>query len=625
MELSGINSPEDIKGLDAQGLDDLARQLRERIVEVVSENGGHLSSNLGAVELTIALHRAFSSPQDKLVFDVGHQCYAHKMLTGRAGEMDSLRRFGGVSGFPRVGESAHDAYGTGHASTSISAALGLARARDLRGGSEHVVAVVGDGALTGGLCYEALNDAGSSRTRLIVVLNDNQMSIAPNVGAVSKYLTYMRTAKAWDSAKRGLTAVLPRIPLVGGPLLRLTRRVKDSVRNFLIRDRFFDAFGFRYLGPMDGHNIAYMEKIFNRAKRLGEPVLIHVVTQKGRGYGYAEREPGGTHGVNPFNPVTAEPLHKGREASFGAEAGKVLCELAQADRRVVAVTAAMAEATGLGPFQERFPDRLFDVGIAESHAVTLAAGMARGGMWPVVALYDTFLQRAYDQAVVDVCLQGLPVTFLVDRAAMGADGPTHHGVFGATLLRHIPGATLLHPRSIQEMGHMLRFALGHDGPVFIRYARYEDARSARLPCAAFTPGRWETLAPGGDLCLVATGTMAAVALEVRDILKNSGISAGVVNASTVKPLDDAFLMGQSASGVPYFVLEEQVLAGGLGSAVLERCVQNGWRTPDRIFAVPDAFIPHGSHAELLRWCGLDADSVAGAILAMRKASLETAG
>ena len=618
MDLRDIREPADLRQLTQAQLEDIASQLREEIIRVVSKNGGHLASNLGAVELTLALHRVFDSPKDKLIFDVGHQCYAHKMLTGRLDNMDSLRQYGGVSGFPKRSESPHDAYDTGHASTSISAALGMARARDLQGGREHVVAVVGDGAMTGGLCYEALNDAGHQKTRLIVILNDNQMSIAPNVGALSNYLTHMRTSKAWISLKRALSAFFLKVPLIGGWLFDLLQRVKDSIKNIFVRDRFFGALGFHYLGPIDGHNLRYMEKIFQRAKRFEEPVIIHVVTQKGKGYDYAEQEPSNTHGVSPFHPENGQPKSAATARSFGKAAGQLLVDLAREDERIVAITAAMAESTGLAPFQAAYSARLFDVGIAEAHAVTLAAGLAAGGLRPVVALYDTFLQRAYDQVVVDVCLQNLPVTFLIDRAAMGADGPTHHGVFGVALLRHVPNLMLLNPRSIEEMEGMLRFALSHPGAVFIRYPRLESARMQQLPAAAFRPGVWERLTPPGEICLVATGSMVSEALAAREMLSSQGLQAQVVNASSIKPLDMDFLGELTRLDTPYYVLEEQALAGGLGSAVSEACVQRQLKLPDYLFALKDVFVPHGSHDRLLAHCGLDARSIADSLLGMRR-------
>lgn len=615
MSLQDIRHPADLRGLDYPQLDGLAQQLRERIIEVVSHTGGHLASNLGAVEFTLALHRVFDSPQDQIVFDVGHQCYAHKMLTGREARMDSLRQFGGLSGFPKIEESEHDAYGTGHASTAISAALGMARARDLQGGQEHVIAVVGDGAFTGGLCYEALNDAGHNKTRLIILLNDNQMSIAPNVGGLSNYLTYMRTSKAWMGLKKQLSAFFLKVPLLGKTLHKLLQRGKDSLKNILIRDRFFQALGLHYLGPIDGHNIRYMEKILQRAKRFDEPVIIHVMTQKGKGYEFSEQAPWSTHGVNPFYKETGLPRSSGGARSFGKAAGELLTELAAQNESLVAITAAMAEATGLAPFQQAYPDRLFDVGIAEAHAVTLAAGLAVGGLHPVVALYDTFLQRAYDQVVVDICLQNLPVTFLIDRASMGgADGPTHHGVYGTAFLRHVPNAMLLHPRSLEELQQMLRFAVSHPGPVFIRYARAEEAGMAQWPVGPFTPGIWERLITEGSLCLIATGPMVRQALDVQALLKKAGYRAQVINANSMKPLDTALLRELSLQSIPYYVLEEQALAGGLGSAIAEHCVQQGLRQPEHIYALPDAFIPHGSHEQLLAYTGLDAQSIADSLI-----------
>ena len=604
-------SPEKLKQYTPQEIEELIPLLRENIINAVSRTGGHLASNLGVVELTVALHRVFSSPRDKILFDVGHQCYAHKLLTGRADQMDGLRQYMGISGFPKREESPHDAYGTGHASTALSAGLGLARARDLQGQDHDVVVVVGDGALTGGMCYEALNDAGSSRTKMIVILNDNQMSIAPNVGAVSHYLTYMRTSKGWITAKKIVAEAIIKLPLIGQPLHDLLQRSKNHIRNFFIRDKFFDAFGFRYLGPVDGHDEQGLERFLKRAQRFNEPVLLHIVTTKGKGYAVAENDPSRAHGMPAFDPENGAPLSSSSARSFGSDAGKLLTELAGEDERIVAITAAMAESTGLGPFQKAYPGRLFDVGIAEEHAVTLAAGMAAGGMRPVVAIYDTFMQRAYDQLIVDVCLQKLPVLFLVDRAAMGGeDGPSHHGVFGASFMRHIPGMTVLNPRSVDEMRHMIRWALSHDGPCAIRYPKAEDALSAQYASRGFKPGHWEELESGSDISLVATGPMVAEALKAACILKDRGIAASVINASCLKPLDEHALRRLSASASPYVVIEEQALAGGLGSAVCEFCVTEGLRGPSQLFAIPDRFIQQGAHEQLIGELGLDGESIA---------------
>lgn len=626
MDLQQINSPEDVKRLTPREVQALLPLLRQRITQVVSQNGGHLASNLGVVELSVALHRVFDAPEDKIIFDVGHQCYAHKLLTGRGERFETLRTFCGISGFPKCEESEYDAYETGHASTALSAALGMARARDLQGGKGHVIAVVGDGAFTGGMCYEALNDAGSDKTRLIAILNDNQMSISPNVGALSGYLNYMRTSKGWLDAKKAIALFLRKVPLAGEWLYGAMQGLKNHIRNIFIQDTFFSAMGFRYIGPIDGQDEPLLEKMLARAKRLQEPVLLHVVTTKGSGYAPAEVAPDKMHGTPPFQIENGQPKKKSSALSFGAAAGETLVELAEKNERIVAVAAAMADSTGLGGFQKRFPKRLFDVGIAEEHAVTLAAGMARGGLRPVVAIYDTFMQRACDQMIVDVCLQNLPVVFLMDRAAIGGeDGPTHHGVFGNAWLRPIPNLTLLYPRSAQELEHMLRFALKHDGPVAIRYPKAEGRRQPEYPCLGFAPGQWEVLEEGRDLSLIAMGTMVDEALTMRDMLKKEGYACEVVNASSQKPLDREYLKRLTARGIPYAVLEEQQLIGGLGAGIAQLCAQQGWNLPLRQFGIEDAFVTHGSHDELLKHLGLDAASMAETLVSLLKGQHEAQG
>ena len=626
MDLSSIQSPQDVKRLTPQEVQALLPQIRQRITEVVAQNGGHLASNLGVVELTVALHRVFDAPEDKFVFDVGHQSYAHKLLTGRGDRFETLRTFCGLSGFPKCDESEYDSYETGHASTALSAALGMARARDLLAGKEHVIAVVGDGAFTGGMCYEALNDAGSNKTRLILILNDNQMSIAPNVGALSNYLTYMRTSKGWLDIKKALSNFLLRVPLVGKALHRGMQRVKNNIRNIFIRDTFFGAMGFRYLGPIDGQDEPLLEKMLQRAKRFDEPVVLHVVTTKGAGYAPAEDAPDKMHGTPPFEIESGLPKSRSTARSFGHQAGQTIVELAEKDKTIVAVAAAMADSTGLGLFKQRFPKRLFDVGIAEEHAVTLAAGMARGGLRPVVAIYDTFMQRACDQMIVDVCLQNLPVVFIMDRAAIGGeDGPTHHGVFGTSWMRPIPNLTLLYPRCTDELDQMLRFAFQHDGPVAIRYPRAEGADQANYPYPGFTVGRWEVLAPGQDVALIAVGGMTDEALKVRTLLAEKHISAEVVNASTIKPLDHEYLLRLTARGLPYVVMEEQQRMGGLGSAVCENCALHGWPLPLHLFALEDTFVTHGGHEELLRHLMLDAGHMAQQITLLLEAPNEKQG
>lgn len=609
--LSDIHSPEDLKRLSDRQVQALLPEIREAIIEAVAQCGGHLASNLGAVELTVALHRVFDTPRDKIVFDVGHQCYTHKILTGRRERMGTLRQFGGISGFPRIDESPHDAYGTGHASTAISAALGLARARDLMGGDGHVVAVVGDGAMTGGLCYEALNDAGSGKTNLIVILNDNQMSISPNVGALSNQLTRLRTSRGWLGAKRAVENVLKRMPLLDKPLHHALQGFKNHLRNVFVHDRFFSALGFRYLGPVDGQDEKGLEAFLRRAQALQGPVLLHIVTKKGQGYSPAESEPARMHGVQPFDRHNGSPKVRSVGQSFGAAAGELLADLSDRDGRIVAITAAMAESTGLMPFKTRHPERLFDVGIAEEHAVTMAAGMARGGLRPFVAIYDTFLQRGFDQLIVDVCVQNLPVVFLMDRAGIGGeDGPTHHGVFGMSYLRMIPNVTVLTPRCVPELQQMIPWALEQEGPVAIRYPRAEAVVQAKYPYGEFVPGQWEVLEEGQDVALVASGSIVAEALVAARALQQRGVQAAVIAANSVKPLDHALIKELSQSGAPFMTVEEHVLAGGFGSAVAEHCLQHGLPGPAYMMGLEDAFAAHGDRGALLCQHGLDGASIA---------------
>lgn len=611
MKLTDIRSPKDLKDLSPSEIDSLLHELRSRITEVVSQNGGHLASNLGVAELTVALHRVFDIPNDKLIFDVGHQCYAHKLLTGRNAQFDTLRTFGGLSGFPKCGESAYDLYETGHASTALSAAVGFAHARDLKGEKNHVIAVVGDGAFTGGMCYEALNDAGSTRTKLIVVLNDNQMSIARNVGAVSQYLSYLRTSKGWLDAKRAITRLLERLPAGGETMMRWARGAKNHVRNIFVHDTFFLAMGFKYLGPIDGQDEEMIERMLRRACRVEKPVLLHIVTTKGAGYAPAEKAPDKMHGTPPFEIESGLPKGKSARRSFSRQVGETLLALGRENERIVGVSAAMADSTGLGVFAKEWPKRHFDVGIAEEHAVTMAAGLAKGGMRPVVGIYDTFMQRAFDQVLEDVCLQNLPVTFLMDRSALGGeDGPTHHGVFGNSWMRPIPNLTLLYPRSTMELDLMLRFAVRHNGPVAIRYPKAEGRHQPDYPVSAFAPGRWETLEEGGDAALLALGSMVDEALDMRALLKQEGVNVSVVSCSSVKPLDEEMLAMLSQKNIPCAVLEEQQRAGGLGSAILECCQQKGLRMPIRLFALDDAFVPHGAHDELLHHLHLTARDMA---------------
>lgn len=607
MKLSEITSPGQIKECTGEELDALAREIRQRIMDTVTVNGGHLASSLGVVELTLALHRAFDCPRDKILFDVGHQCYAHKLLTGRQAAFSTLRQQDGISGFPHRDESRYDAFGAGHASTAISAAVGMARARDMLGEHYSVVAVVGDGAMTGGMCYEAMNEIGSLKTPLIVVLNDNNMSISRNVGALSKQLTRLRVSRGWMDTKEAVTKALGRAPYIGKAAVKSFRKVKNLFRSVLVKERFFTGMGFRYLGPIDGHDIGEMERIFRQVRRMKDPVVVHVVTQKGRGLPDAERYPEKYHNVPPAYAARTER----KPASMGCAAGVYLSKLAETDRRICAITAAMTHGVGLADFRKTHRDRFFDVGIAEEHAVTMAAGMAAAGMRPFVMIYDTFLQRGVDQVIEDVCLQHLPVCFLMDRAGLGGeDGPTHHGVFGIPLLRCVPGLTLLCPRNENDLTACIDFALTQQGPVAIRYARDAAGEEAE---GGIRPGAWRTLRPGKDAALLTFSLLTDEALKAAELLKKEGVSLEVIDASCVKPLDEKMLERLHRSGVPVITAEESILAGGFGSAVREMCAEKGWRLPARTLGIRDQFVSHGRRDGLLAAQGLDAAALAQAV------------
>ena len=617
MVLERIHSSEDVKRLSSKELPVLAQELRARIIDSVSRNGGHLASNLGVVELTIALHRAFDFPKDALIFDVGHQCYAHKLLTGRADSFDTLRQFGGLAGFPRREESPYDAFDTGHASTAISAAAGMARARDLVGGSQSVVAVVGDGALTVGMCYEALSDAGSSKLRMIVVLNDNGMSISRNVGAVSRYLTHMRSSKGWFEAKHVVGDFLRRIPVVGNSLHAFFQRIKNSLRNIFVQDRLFYSLGFHYLGPVDGRDITGLERLFRRARQLDEPVLIHVVTKKGRGYSQAESDPTRLHGTPPFDVHTGEPLSPAGK-SMGKAAGDALCAMAAADSRIVAVTAAMTGSTGLGEFASRYPDRLYDVGIAEEHAVTMAAGLAAGGARPFVAIYDSFLQRAYDQILLDVCEQHLPVCFLVDRAGLIEDGVTHQGVYGNAFLTQMPGLTVLNAATCDELQAMIRYALTLDAPVAIRYGKTETENVAVWPREKPYAPMWPLLRTGDELAILACGAMVGQAMRAAELLDQQSLRCAVYAADCIQPLDENVLNQLKDSKL--VTLEEGVVSGGLSSLVPAWRAAHGVCKPLLTLGVEGLCATQGDHTLQLRAQGLDAESVARRIAQWNKES-----
>ena len=606
MHLDELRVPQELKGLSYPELSGLAQEIRMELIDTVSRQGGHLASNLGVVELTIALHRVFDMPTDKLVFDVGHQSYVHKLLTGRLEQFRTLRSFGGMSGFPKRSESDYDVFETGHASTAISAALGLARARDYQGKDHHVIALVGDGALTGGMCYEALNDAGNSNTRLIVILNDNEMSIAPNVGALSRHLTDLRASRRWRRAKEAVKGGLGHLPLLGKPLYRLMDWMKESVKSVFVREQdegFFTSLGFHYYGPIDGHDLKGMERTLRRVKEVDGPVVLHVMTRKGFGYMRAEEEPETFHGMPPFYVETGACKTQSSVPAYGAVMADELGAMAAEDERIVAITAAMALGTGLSEFEKRFPGRTLDVGITEEHAVTMAAGMAAGGMKPYFAVYASFFQRGFDQLVHDVCLQNLPVTFLIDRAGLvGEDGATHHGLLDLASMLPVPNMTVLAPRDIHELRQMLRWSGRWGGPCAIRYGRGSADVSARYPCKEFVFGQWELLERGGDCSLLAVGSMVEAAVQVRDMLAERGIKAALINCSTVKPLDLPLL--RRLAERPYFTLEEHMLTGGFGAAVCEACAEEGLPQPTLMLGVPNTFVQHGSRGELLELLNL---------------------
>ncbi|WP_294152736.1 1-deoxy-D-xylulose-5-phosphate synthase [uncultured Selenomonas sp.] len=617
--LDTIEEPGDLRKLDAQELATLAREIRAFLVETVSKTGGHLAPSLGTVELTLALYRVFHFPEDKLVWDVGHQAYTHKLLTGRRKAFSTLRQKGGITGFPNRFESPYDAFGVGHASTAISAALGMAVARDLDAGDapenkRHVIAVLGDGALTGGEAFEGLNNAGDLGRNLIVVLNDNGRSIDKNVGAMSEYLSALRIAPQYNRAKKDVEHLLKSIPRIGGKVYKTASAIKDGVRTALVPGAPFEEMGFRYIGPIDGHNLELLTEIFSQVRQMTGPILVHVHTKKGKGYLPAEEAPEKFHGIGKFDAATGECPKKEGAPSYTSVFSDALIELAKTDEDIVAITAAMPSGTGLKAFGKAYPERFFDVGIAEEHAVTFAAGLAAAGKKPVVALYSTFAQRAYDQILHDVCLQKLPVVFALDRAGLvGQDGPTHHGVFDYSYLRHLPGMTVMAPKNEAELRDMLKTALALGGPVAVRYPR-GAAVGVKIPEAmTMLPlGKAEVLRNKGSIALLAIGSMVQAAEKAADLLAEEGIAVRVVNMRFVKPLDTELLLSLARDPEirGLVTLEENMLAGGFGSAVLEALSDAGVLLPVRRFGIGDTFVEQGTREELLELCGLTAPQVA---------------
>ncbi len=609
--LDQINSPKDLKNIPLDKLGELAQEIRDRIITVISKNGGHLASNLGAVELTLALHRVFNSPRDKIIWDVGHQCYTHKLLTGRKDRFDTLRKYKGLSGFPTWSESEHDIFIVGHASTAISSALGITYARDQKGEDFSVIAVVGDGALTGGIAFEGLNNAGASGKNLIVILNDNTMSISKNVGALSRHLTDFLTDEKYNKLKAEVWDLLGKFKR-RDKIRAMVAKVEESIKGFLIPGIIFEKLGFRYFGPVDGHDIAGMIKTLEHLKSLNGPILLHVVTKKGKGYKYAEEDAPRFHGIGAFDKVTGNSNGKLGEPTYTDVFGDTLLKLAQGDEKIVAITAAMTLGTGLLKFAKTFPKRFYDVGIAEQHATAFASGLAVQNLKPVFAVYSTFLQRAFDQVIHDIALQNLPVILAIDRAGLvGADGPTHHGAFDLSYLRHIPNWVIAAPKDGNELKNMLYSALNWGrGPVAIRYPRSAIPDVLTEEFDQIQMGTWERLTKGKDLAILAVGSMVSPALEASSQLQKEGINVEVVNARFVKPLDELMLESILKTFDKIITVEENALSGGFGSAVLEFAEAHDVKdVVIKRMGIPDEFIEHGSRDQLLCDLGLDKDGI----------------
>lgn len=621
MLLETINSPQDLKKLTAEELPDLAAEIREFLLETVSTTGGHLGSNLGTVELSIALHYCFDSPTDKIIWDVGHQAYTHKILTGRRDRFHTQRQYKGISGFPKRSESEHDAFGVGHSSTSISAGLGMAAAASLDGKRSHSIAVIGDGSLTGGMAFEALNQAGHLKENLIVILNDNEMSISKNVGAFSAFISRKMTGRYYRDLKKEMQVLLKNIPAFGTDILHFARRAENSLKGFLTPGSLFEALGFDYLGPLDGHDLAQLVEVFDNINEMDGPLLVHIMTTKGKGYKPAEETPAKYHGVGAFDVATGKGSAKSAEKSYTEVFGETLVQLAEEDSKIIAITAAMPDGTGLNQFSQRFPDRFFDVGIAEQHAMTFAAGLAADGFKPVAAIYSTFVQRAYDQVFHDICLQKLPVTIAMDRAGLvGDDGPTHHGAFDLSYLRHLPGITVMAPKDENELRHMLKTAVYSGASMALRYPRgsgYGVQLDRELHCLEI--GKGEQLLDGSDLTIIAIGATVYPALQAVDALRQKGFSVGVINARFVKPLDAELILGVARQTGRLITVEENALQGGFGSAVLELLYDNNLQgVKVRRLGIPDHYIEQGSQAQLRKDIGIDVEGITKAALEFMK-------
>lgn len=614
MVLEKINQVGDIKQIPPEEYDTLAEEIRHFLVEKISRSGGHLASNLGVVELTMALHLCFDFPKDKVVWDVGHQSYTHKLLTGRKSGFDELRKYGGMSGFPKRKESDCDCFDTGHSSTSISAGIGLVAARDLQDGDEHVISVIGDGALTGGMAYEALNNASRLKRNFIIILNDNNMSIAENVGGMSEYLNGLRTNEAYTNFKTGVEQSLSRIP-GGSHLANQLKKTKSGIKQLFIPGMLFENMGITYLGPVDGHDIGKLQDILNKAKKVKGAVLVHVLTRKGNGYVPAERHPARFHGAEPFDIETGLPLNKKKKANYQDVFSTCMVKLGQRNEKVVAITAAMPDGTGLKRFKNIYPNRFFDVGIAEGHAVTFAAGLAAGGMRPIFAVYSSFLQRAYDQVLHDVCIQNLPVVFAIDRAGLvGSDGETHQGIFDLSYLSSIPNMHIMAPKNKWELSDMLKYAVEFDGPIALRYPRgeaYDGLKEYRRPIEY---GKSEVIYEEEDIALLAAGNMVKIAEQVRKNLKEIGYSCTLVNARFVKPIDTEVLDMLSADHKLLVTMEENVRSGGYGEKVMDYVVEQELPVKLLNISLPDEYVEHGNVALLYEEVGIDAQTVTKRII-----------
>ncbi len=615
--LSSLKLPQDLKTLGPEQLIEAAAEIREYMIRTVADNGGHLAASLGVVELAVALHSNYSSPRDRLIWDVGHQSYPHKLLTGRWDQFPTLRQQGGLCGFPKPSESEHDPFLTGHSSTSISAALGLARARDCKGDDYKVAAVIGDGALTGGMAFEALNHAGHIKANLLVILNDNKMSISSNVGSMSSYLGRIRSDPKYSRLKKDFEQFVGRIPLVGEQMVNSAERIKGGLKYLIMPGMLFEELGFTYFGPVDGHNISLIMNILQQADKMSGPVLVHVVTEKGKGYHYAEKSPEIFHGIGPFDLNNGLPLKEKKSPTYTDIFGRTLLQLGRENPDIVAITAAMTAGTGLNKFSKEFPGRFYDVGIAEQHGVTFAAALAAGGMRPVVAIYSTFLQRAYDQILHDTCLQDLPVVFAVDRAGIiGEDGETHQGLFDLTYLRTMPNMSVMAPANEDELQHMFATALNHvGGPVAIRYPR-DKVLGVELTKPRILPwGRGEVIRQGEDLLIIAAGTIVNSALEAAEKLFWQGIKTAVINARFIKPLDEDLILGWARKCGRVITVEENVLGGGFGSGIMELLEKRGMFLPIKRLGIDDCFVGHGTRAQMLSVCHLDADGIYNVALA----------